>query len=944
MRMRILLSVLLILLTATVIIGQSTKLKGRVMDSSGLVMTGVQIKVYQGERVVKQGTTTASGDFEIPVSPGEYKLEITARDFDTHIEMVEVTPDLGPLSITMGLAQISQNVEVTETRNEISIDSDTSLNTTVLDKELLDSLPDDENELAAYLQQIAGSRGGAGGGGSFVIDGFGSGRIPPKDQIQEIRINNNPFSAEFSGIGFGRVEIITKAGTGDWRGNMNFMFRDESLNARNPFADTKPPYQQRNFNSGFSGPLIRNKLSMNLNMRNSMNENSGTIRATLLDRQLSIPYVSPNSHRSLNARTQWAISKNNTMNFNIEYGRNRNRNQGVGDFNLESRASDRTSRSAELQVRETAILTKAMIHEVRFQFSDDRSTMTPRTDAGYAINVLDSFFAGSGQNRSSNRNRDYEFGNLLMYSAAKMTLKAGFQGVYRQNHALSENNFIGTYTFSSLRCRTEGPDPCAGAFEAGRPTTFSRNQGNPRLDVNQLEYGMFLQTDWKLSKKFNLSLGTRYQGQTNISDHNNVDPRMGFGYVLSKTMSLRGGLGIFHQRFDQNNVEQLIRLDGEHQQQIVIASPLFPDPFRNANGTVAPIPPKSIRIRGTDLATPYNINSALSIEKSLPKGLGLTFSWNAIRGVHLFRSRNINAPLPGTPRDPITRRIPLLDPAKGNINQLESTGTSRSNNYTIGFNQILRNKWNLSLFGNYTLGWAYNDTDGAFSLPANNYDLASEWGRTPFDTRQRFFAGINFRAPWGVNVNSFVMANSNTPFNITTGFDDNGDTNVNDRPAGIQRNSGIGPANFNMNLNLSKTVNLKKAETPPAGRGNNGANPFMGSFAEPQEHGKGFPGGMPPLPPGALEGKHGGPGQGGRPGGEGRGPGGPGGPGGGQGRGPGGFGPPRGPTMAFVINIQNLLNNQQLGRYSGVMTSPFFGHANRARQPRQIEVGMRFSF
>ena len=145
---------------------------------------------------------------------------------------MKVTPDLRPLSITMALAQISQNVEVTETRTEISIDPDSSLQATVLGKDFIDTLPDNEDELTEYLQQIAGSRGGAGANATFVIDGFTGGRIPPKDQIQEIRISSNPFSSEFSGIGYGRTEIITKAGTGDMHGTLNFEFRDAAMNAR----------------------------------------------------------------------------------------------------------------------------------------------------------------------------------------------------------------------------------------------------------------------------------------------------------------------------------------------------------------------------------------------------------------------------------------------------------------------------------------------------------------------------------------------------------------------------------------------------------------------------------------------------------------------------------------------------------------------------------------
>src|SRR5438552_16910753 len=108
--------------------------------------------------------------------------------------MVKVTPDMGPLSVTMQLAIITKNVEVTEPRNEISIDSDSSLQTTVLKQDFIDASPDDEDELASYLSQIAGARGGAGGGATFVIDGFTGGRGPPKDQIQGIRISHQPCS------------------------------------------------------------------------------------------------------------------------------------------------------------------------------------------------------------------------------------------------------------------------------------------------------------------------------------------------------------------------------------------------------------------------------------------------------------------------------------------------------------------------------------------------------------------------------------------------------------------------------------------------------------------------------------------------------------------------------------------------------------------------------
>lgn len=299
-------------------------------------------------------------------------------------------------------------------------------------------------------------------------------------------------------------------------------------------------------------------------------------------------------------------------------------------------------------------------------------------------------------------------------------MPGALQGVYRMNHSISQNNFDGTFTFSSL-----------ADYIAGRPLTFTKNSGDPKLDLNQLEMGSFLQADWKTTKSLDLSLGIRYEAQTNSNDHNNFDPRVGLAYEFTKTLALRGGIGVFHERLDGGTVSQVLLLDGTRQQQYVVRFPSFPDPFLNSNGALAPLPAASIRVFAPGLVTPYIVNSSLSLEK------------------------------------------------------IQNTNQS---------------------------------------------------------------------------------ATSSRPYTITTGFDDNGDTVINDRPVGVSRNTGIGPRAFNMGLNLTKTVNLKRLENR------------------------------------------------------------------------------RGPAMTFVCNIQNLFNNEQLNGFSGVMTSPFFGRANSARNPRQIEFGLRFNF
>ena len=843
-----LLVVTITLFSSNLLFAQSVTLRIRVLDSSGAVMPSVTVKLYQGDVVAKEGVTSSIGDFEIALNPGEYKLEITAAEFQPYVQVIKITSDPSPLTVTMKLAPVNQTIQVQDAANQVSIDADSSLKTTILQKDFVDALPDDVDELVAYLQQVAGSRGEAGADTTFVIDGFTSGRIPPKDQIQDIRINNNPFSAEFSGLGVGRTEIISKAGTGDFHGNANFLFRDAVLNARNPFALTRPPYQQRNFNSSFSGPVIANRFTLNLNVRNNENENSDTIRAILPTGQLSDAVVMPNINRAGNARGQWALTANNTVAFNLDYQRIHNENQGIGGFILAERAWTRHAQNTEYQLRETAVLNKRLVHEARFSYRRDYSRTNPISD-DISIDVLDAFNRGGAQNKSVNDNRTVEFGDLWIYSGSRWSFKTGGQLLRRLNHNENYNNFGGTFTFSSLE-----------DYLATTPVTFSKNQGNPFVEDAQIEVAMFFQSDWKVSRVLNLSLGARYETQTNVSV-NNLDPRLGFAYQISNTAVLRGGIGMFHQRLSQVAVDQLLRFDGVHQQQFVIRFPSYPDPF--AGGTAAGTP-VSVRAKSPLLLTPYNIVSDFSLEKGLPKGLALTISWDASRGVHLYRGRNINAPIPGSLIRP--------NPAVGNIVQLESSASSRSNNFTIGFRQSLRNKWNLNAFGNYTLGWNSNDTDGNFSLPENNYDLRSEWGRAPSDQRHRFVTGLNFRTFWNLGATMNMQANSNRPYNITTGFDDNGDTTTNDRPAGIKRNTGVGPRYFNVNLSFQKTVSLKSE----AGRTS------VQSLS--------------------------------------------------------------GPNMTFVLNLWNAFNHPQYQNYSGVMTSTFFGRPNRANNPRNLEVGLRFTF
>src|SRR5262245_45777332 len=779
---------LVAILFAVTASAQTARVSGTVVDPSGALVAGTEVVLIgPGNTRIAATKTGPDGMFTLDAAPGSYALEISAEGFEKIVQGISIATNNKPITVALSVAKITQEVEVQENATQVSLDPESNQTALVLKEDDIQSLPDDEDELVNYLTQIAGPRAAAAGGVQFIIDGFLGGRLPPKDQIREIRINTNPFTTEFSRAGFGRIEIVTKPGTGRMRGNFNFNLRNDSLNATQFNAPAKLPYSRQNFQANVSGPLIHDKLTVTLSGQRNDSFNTTIIKALTDTGPFNSSVTQPNLRENFNIRGQYGFSQTNTLNFNIEWASNTRSNQGVGQFSLPERASSSAQKQYGFQFRDTAILSPRFIHETRFEITENRNTTTPFTQAR-SINVLDAFSAGGAQNTSETNNKSYLFGNALIFNSKGFTLKVGTEGDYYRNRAFNQSNFLGTYTFSSL-----------DAYLAGAPTTFSINQGDPLIFISQFEFGAFVQTDIKLSNRLLISPGLRYQIQNHLKDYNNFDPRVSLAYQVNKSTVLRLGVGTFHQTFSVGNFLQLQQLNGTHQTQLVIRNPSFPDPF---DGGIVESIPSSLRVMSNNLVSSYTNNASVSVEKSLNSASTISVAYDFIRGNHVYRSRNINAPLP----DSFVRR----DPTQGNIWQLESSGLSSFSGITLGYRTRLHGSTNL--FANYTYSSSYNDTDGPFSQPANNYDLHSEWGRSSDNQRHHFQAGINGRLPGNVSVNTTLRWNTGRPYTFTTGFDDNGDTVLNDRPFGVSRNSATGPGMFDTSINVSKTISLFKGE------------------------------------------------------------------------------------------------------------------------------------
>src|SRR5215831_13582659 len=281
-RLYVFLILTLILSVTSATAQQTGRLTGSAVDSSGGVIPGATVTLLgPNNNTIATAKTDADGKFAIDAAPGSYALQVSADGFDNDVEGISIAATGNrPLTVTLLLAKINQQVDVKEDAAQVTLDTASNQTALTLKEEDIQALPDDTDDLTQYLTDLAGPRAAASGGVQFIIDGFLGGQVPPKDQIKEIRINTNPFTTEYARSGFGRIEIITKPGTGKLRGNVNFNYRSDALNGTIFPQTTKLPYNRQNIQGNLSGPFIHNKLTMTLNAQRQDSFQMSSINAT----------------------------------------------------------------------------------------------------------------------------------------------------------------------------------------------------------------------------------------------------------------------------------------------------------------------------------------------------------------------------------------------------------------------------------------------------------------------------------------------------------------------------------------------------------------------------------------------------------------------------------------------------------------------------------------
>jgi hypothetical protein len=804
--------------------------------------------------------------------PGTFQITVEAEGFQGFTGSIAVRRGINTAIATLTVA-FREQVEVTEVNPADRRDNGFS---TTLSRDQIDALSDDPDEMAEQLSQMAGP------GAQLFIDGFRGGRLPPKDQIQQIRFNTNSYSAEYHEAGMVRIEVITKPGMGNWRGTTNVGFRDESLNATNKFATFRGPEQQKRFMFNMQGPLLKGKTGISFAVDGNMSYDSQTIVANTPAGEVNGQVRRPVDGVNATVRLEQLLGP--TAQLRAEYSRRENTrsNLGVGDFDLLERAYSVDTVTDALRVRNTRTIGKSVFSELRFEATQSSNTSVSVSNAP-TIHVLEQFTSGGAGQMGTREGRQFTLAQNFDFSIAKHMLRAGVlvDGAWWDSN--QQTNANGVFTFSTM-----------DDYLAGRPSTYSRRVGDPQVAYSQFQAGWYIQDDFRVSKNLSASLGIRQEVQTNMDDKFNLAPRAAFTYALRKG-NIRGGYGIFYDWLESSVYEQVVRVDGTQQTDEVIINPSYPDIGLGAGTSLA-----ASRIQlGPQLTQPTIQQASIGYDR--PFGEWGTFRTDYMwtRGHDTLRSVNVNAPVNGA----------RPDASAGNVTQIESTGRRASDRATVAM--TLRVPRVRGLMGNVMYQYANNRNfaDSPLALPSNSNDPDADWGPSSMDIRHRLFFMFNTPLLQGVRMSMQAQYSSAPPYTVTTGLDDNGDTVFNDRPAGITRNSERGASQWNVNLRMNRSFNL--------GGVLGGDGPMM------------LGGGPPPPPPtNNQQGPGGGAGAGG--------------PGpvqmmtmdGNASR----------YRIDLYLQVFNLLNTANYNAFVGNQLSTYFGQPTSAAPPRRIEIGASLSF
>ncbi len=856
------------LFVTAVVYGQQTvtsaTLTGHIEDASGAGVSGASLTATSVATNQKQSATSDSdGRYRFPyLQVGSYKLMIEAQGFAPLTRELTVTVGQSlDLPVKLDVAGVSAQVnvsadvstietvrtQITETIRPTEID-DLPLNgRNYLDLALLvpgvSPTNTGSNQRFAETSAIPGQGISIAGQrnlyNSFVVDGLSAnddaadltGTYYSQEVVNQFQVITSGGIAEFGRASGGVVNIITKSGTNDWRGSLYGFARNQRFDARNPLAPTKDLLTQAQYGVTLSGPIKRDRTFFFTNFEQTRRNYSAVLTiaplavATINNRLIAVGYkgplvttgVVPANFDTTNffARVDHKLNDRNQFNARYSlYHITAENSRTVGGLNAVSRGSGLDDTDQTVEASNITTLNSRTLNEFRFQYTNSRLGAPINDNVGPAVGI--SGVANFGTATSSPLARDinlFEVVDNVSTQRGSHSPKAGVDFLYNRVNIVFPGALQGVYAFNSLN-----------AFLAGTYSSFQQAFGAPSQLQSNPNVGFFVQDEWRVRSDLTINAGLRYDLQflpnPIQTDTNNFGPRLGlaFGPGDRKT-AIRASIGIYYDRIPLRATSNALQRDGTKYVVVQLSptqagAPVFPNVLSSQPSTLITKP--NITRIDPNIEVSYSEQANFQVERELPGNALLSVGYLHLHALHIIASRNINVPTV-----PASAGIPNLgrpDPNWGNISRYEGVGDSYYNGMVVSFNKRAA-RW-ASLRVSYTLSKTTDDAGNFFfSTPQDNFNLRGDMGLSDNDQRHRLVLSGTFQAPegrtnglekalHGFQLSYIFTYASRLPFNILLGSDRNFDTNNNDRPVGVGRNTGRGFDFASFDMRLSRHFRL----------------------------------------------------------------------------------------------------------------------------------------
>jgi hypothetical protein len=843
----------------------SATLSGKVEDPADASVSGATI-VATNLETNQQATavTDSEGRFRFAyLQVGAHKLSVTAPGFAALTK--ELTLTIGQaayLEMRMQLAGMSAEVEVAaeaavietvrtqiaETIRPAEINSLPLNGRNYLDLALL--VPGVSPTNTGSNQRFAETSAVPGQGisiagqrnldNSFIVDGLSAnddaadltGTYYSQEVVREFQIVTSGGIAEFGRASSGVINIITKSGTNDWRGDVYGFARNQRFDARNPLALRKDLLTQAQYGGTVGGPIRRDRTFLFTNFEQTRRNYSAVITVaptavrTINNRLNAINFrglrietgVVPAAFDTTNffARVDHKLNDRNHLSARYStYHITADNSRTVGGLNTVSRGSGLDDTDQTVEVSNITTINSRTLNEARVQFTRSRLSAAVNDAIGPAVTI--SGVANFGMATVSPLARNLELFEVIDNISTQRgahSLKTGVDVLYNRVKIVFPGAIQGSYNFTSLN-----------NFLAGNYSTFQQAFGAPSQFQSNPNFGVFAQDEWRARSDFTINAGLRYDLQwlpdPIQTDTNNLAPRVGVAWSPGDHRTvIRAGFGIYYDRVPLRATSNALQRDGA---KYVVAqfapgqagAPIFSNVLVEQPSTLVTKP--NITRIDPNIETSYGEQANVQIERELPGNALLSVGYIHLRNLHIIVSRNVNVPTA-----PASAGIPNLgrpDPSWGNISRYESSGDSYYNGLVLSFNKRAT-RWT-SLRASYTLSKTRDDAGNFFfSTPQDNFNIRDDMGLSDNDQRHRLVISGTLTAPheatkegWrrafkDLELSYIFTYASRLPFNILLGSDRNFDTNNNDRPAGVGRNTGRGFDYASCDMRLSRRFHL----------------------------------------------------------------------------------------------------------------------------------------